>query len=266
VYIILAGISTPLVLSVHSTISYDFAVGIVPGWHTTIFPPYFVAGAVYAGFAMVLMLAIPLRAVFGLKDLITMRHLENCAKVMLATGLMVFYGYCMEAFTAWYSGNQYEYFLFLNRLFGPYWWSYWALIFCNGIAPQVLWIKAVRTNTIGLFAVSIVVSIGMWLERFVIVITSLHRDYLPSSWAMYSPTFWDWLLYLGTFGLFTTLFLLFVRAVPSIAMAEMRELVHHENHAAHAPGHGNDHDSTGTGAAQASPGGVVNEAAAKAGG
>lgn len=230
VYLILAGISTPLVLSVHSTISFDFAVGIVPGWHTTIFPPYFVAGAVYAGFAMVLLLAIPLRAVFGLKHLVTMRHLENCAKVMLATGLVVFYGYCMEAFTSWYGGNKYEQFMSLNRLMGPYAWSYWALIFCNGIAPQVLWFRKVRTNVVWLFVMSIVVSIGMWLERFVIVITSLHRDFIPSSWAIYNPTGWDWSLYIGTMGLFLTLFLLFVRALPSIAMAEMRELVHHHGH------------------------------------
>ena len=237
VYVILAGISTPLVLSVHSTISFDFAAGIVPGWHTTIFPPYFVAGAVFAGFAMVLMLAIPLRHLYGLKDLITMRHLENCAKVMLATGLMVAYGYAMEMFTAWYSGNIYEKFLFFNSRINPhapYAWSYYSLITCNCIIPQLLWFKKIRTNLVWLFALSIVVSIGMWLERFVIIIVSLNRDFLPSSWAVYTPTFWDWALFAGTFGLFLTLFLLFVRALPMIAAAEVRELVHHENHA-HGP-------------------------------
>jgi Ni/Fe-hydrogenase subunit HybB-like protein len=241
VYLILAGISTPLVLSVHSTISFDFAFGIVPGWHTTIFPPYFVAGAVFAGFAMVLMLAIPLRHIYGLKDLITMRHLENCAKVMLATGLMVIYGYFMEVFTAWYSGNIYErYMQFTSRMgSGPYAWAYWSLIFCNGVAPQILWFKKYRTNLTCLFVVSVIVSIGMWLERFVIIVVSLSRDYLPSSWAVYQPTFWDWALYAGTFGLFLTLFLLFVRALPSIAVAEMRELVHHESHhGAHGGSHG----------------------------
>jgi molybdopterin-containing oxidoreductase family membrane subunit len=241
VYLILAGISTPLVLSVHSTISFDFAFSIVPGWHTTIFPPYFVAGAVFAGFAMVLMLAIPLRHLYGLKDLITMRHLENCAKVMLATGLMVVYGYFMEVFTAWYSGNIYErYMQFESRMgSGDYAWAYWSLIFCNAVVPQILWIKKYRTNLTCLFLVSVVVSIGMWLERFVIIVVSLSRDYLPSSWAIYQPTFWDWALYAGTFGLFLTLFLLFVRALPSIAVAEMRELVHHESHhGPHGGGHG----------------------------
>ncbi len=232
-YVILAGISTPLVLSVHSTISFDFAVGVVPGWHTTIFPPYFVAGAVFAGFAMVILLAVPLRAVFGLKDLITMKHLENSGKIMLATGLIVTYGYAMEVFTAWYSGNIYEQFMALNRAFGPYGWSYWALIFCNALAPQLLWFKSVRTSIPWLLIISVIVSIGMWLERFVIIVVSLHRDYLPSSWGLYAPTVWDWAFYAGTFGLFLTLFLLFVRALPSIAMAEMRELVHHEEHQKH---------------------------------
>jgi molybdopterin-containing oxidoreductase family membrane subunit len=246
-YMILAGISTPLVLSVHSTISYDFAMGIVPGWHTTIFPPYFVAGAVFAGFAMVLILAIPLRALYGLKDLITMRHLENCAKVMLATGLIVCYGYAMEIWTAWYSANTYEqYMQFTSRMRmigenpAPYAWSYWALWFCNGFVPQILWFRWARTNVVVLFLVSIVVSIGMWLERFVIIVVSLSRDYLPSSWGYYSPTIWDVALYAGTFGLFFTLFLLFIRILPSIAIAEMRELVHHESH------HGHGHDTHGS--------------------
>jgi molybdopterin-containing oxidoreductase family membrane subunit len=232
-YLLLAGVSTPLVLSVHSIISFDFSVGIVPGWHSTIFPPYFVAGAVYAGFAMVLLLAIPLRATCGLRDLITMRHLENCAKVMLATGLVVFYGYIMEVFFGWYSANTYEkYMTFQSRMFGPYGWSYWSLIFCNGLAPQILWFKKMRTSIPVLFIVSIIVSIGMWLERFVIVVTSLARDFLPSSWDMYYPTFWDWAVYVGTFGLFFTLFLLFVRLLPSISITEVRELVHHHGHTA----------------------------------
>jgi len=230
VYLILAGISTPLVLSVHSTISFDFAFSQLPGWHTTIFPPYFVAGAVYAGFAMVLMLAIPMREIFGLKDLITMRHLENMGKVMLATGLFVFYGYMMEAFCAYYSGDIYERFMETNRAFGPYGWSFWALMFCNGAAPQVLWFRKVRTNLIWLYAVSVVVSIGMWLERWVIIVLPLTRAMLPSSWGQYTPTGWDWAQYIGTFGLFLTCFLLFVRMLPGIAMAEMRELVHHEMH------------------------------------
>lgn len=233
-YLILAGLSTPLVLSVHSIISFDFAYSQVPGWHSTIFPPYFVAGAVFAGFAMVLLLAIPMRALFHLKDLITMRHLENCAKVMLATGLIVFYGYIMEVFFGWYSASKYEsYMTFESRMFGPYGWSYWALIFCNGIAPQILWFKKARTNIPILFIVSVIVSIGMWLERFVIIVVSLSRDFLPSSWGMYYPSFWDYSLYAGTFGLFMTLFLLFCRFLPVIAVAEMREVVHHEAHTAH---------------------------------
>jgi len=232
-YLLLAGLSTPLVLSVHTIVSYDFAVGIVPGWHSTIFPPYFVAGAVFAGFAMVLILAIPLRATCNLKDLITMKHLENCAKVMLATGLVVFYGYIMEVFFGWYSANQYEqYMTFDNRMFGPYAWSYWSLILCNGIVPQILWFKKWRTNIPMLFFVSVVVSIGMWLERFVIITTSLSFDFLPSSWGLYYPTVWDWCVYVGTMGLFFTLFMLFVRALPSISIAEVRELVHTHGHGA----------------------------------
>jgi len=242
-YMILAGISTPLVLSVHSTISFDFAVGIIPGWHTTVFPPYFVAGALVGGFAMVLILAIPLRAIYGLKDLITMRHLENCAKVMLLSVLIVCYGYALEIFTAWYSANTYEkYMQFVSRIkfwgpdAGPYAWSYYALWICNGLVPQALWFRKVRTSPFWLFVISIVLSIGMWLERFVIIVVSLTRDFLPSSWGYYSPTKWDVMLYMGTFGLFFTLFLLFIRFVPVIAIAEMRELVHHENH--HGAGHG----------------------------
>ena len=224
-YLLLAGMSTPLVLSVHTVVSFDFSVGILPGWHATIFPPYFVAGAIYAGFAMVLTLAIPLRRMYGLEDFITMRHLENMAKVTLVTGLIVVYGYAMEAFYAWYSANQYEKFMMVNRMTGPYAWSYWMLIFCNGIVPQTLWIKRLRTNTIWLFVMALIVSVGMWLERFVIIVTSLHRDFLPSSWDMYYPTIWDFATFFGTVGLFVTLMFLFVRLLPMISIFEMRTLV-----------------------------------------
>jgi Ni/Fe-hydrogenase subunit HybB-like protein len=224
-YLLLAGLATPLVISVHTVVSFDFAVGIVPGWHTTIFPPYFVAGAIYAGFAMVLTLAIPLRKLYGLEDFITMRHLENMGKVMLATGLIVAYGYTMEVFGGYYSGNQYEAFMIKNRMLGPYSHFYWALILCNVIAPQFLWIKNVRTSTVGLFICAMFTNVGMWLERFVIIVTSLHRDFLPSSWGMYHPTFWDWSTFIGTLGLFFTLFFLFVRFMPVISIFEMRTIV-----------------------------------------
>jgi molybdopterin-containing oxidoreductase family membrane subunit len=224
-YLILAGLSTPLVVSVHTVVSFDFAVGVVPGWHATIFPPYFVAGAIYAGFAMVLTLAIPLRKAYGLEDFITMKHIENMAKVMLATGLVVAYGYLMEAFMAWYSGNIYERFMILNRMTGPYAWSYRALIFCNVIVINTLWVKRLRTNVPYLFGVALVVSVGMWLERFVIIVTSLHRDFLPSSWGMYRGTIFDWSAFLGTIGLFLTLFFLFIRFLPAISIFEMRTLV-----------------------------------------
>jgi len=224
-YLLLAGLATPLVLSVHTVVSFDFAMGIIPGWHATIFPPYFVAGAIYAGFAMVLILAIPLRKFYGLEDFITMRHLRNMAKVMLATGLIVVYGYFMEAFMAWYSGNQYEQYMILNRMTGPYAFWYWLLIFCNAVAPQVLWFEKMQNNVAVLFTIALIVSVGMWLERFIIVVTSLHRDFLPSSWGMYYPTFWDWATYLGTIGMFFMLILLFVRLMPSISIFEMRTLV-----------------------------------------
>ena len=224
-YLLLAGMSTPLVLSVHTVVSFDFAVGIVPGWHATIFPPYFVAGAIYAGFAMVLALGIPLRKMYGLEDFITMRHLENMAKVTLVTGLIVVYGYAMEAFYGFYSANEYENFMIHNRMYGPYAWSYWMLIFCNGIVPQTLWIKRLRTNTVWLFIMALIVSVGMWLERFVIIVTSLHRDFLPSSWDMYYPTKWDFMTFFGTIGLFVTLMFLFVRVLPMISIFEMRTLV-----------------------------------------
>lgn len=229
-YLILAGLSTPLVVSVHSIVGLDFAVSVIPGWHVTIFPPYFVAGAIFSGFAMVLTLAIPVRALFGLKDLITLNHLNNISKVMLATGLMVLYGYGMEAFFAWYSANEYEGYMFKNRMEGPYWWSYWALILCNGVFPQLLWIKKVRTSPVILFFLSIIINIGMWLERFVIVITSLHRDYLPSSWGMYSPTKFDWGLYIGTIGFFLFLMTLALKFLPIVSQFEVRELLHKKKH------------------------------------
>ena len=224
-YLLLAGLATPLVVSVHTVVSFDFAVGLIPGWHATIFPPYFVAGAIYAGFAMVLTLCIPLRKFYGLEDFITMRHLENMAKVMLATGLIVAYGYMMEAFMAWYSANPYEKFMILNRMTGPYASMYWALIVCNVIAPNTLWIKNLRTNVPYLFFMSLVVSVGMWLERYVIIVTSLHRDFLPSSWGMYSGTFYDWSAFIGTIGLFITLLFLFIRFLPVISIFEMRTIL-----------------------------------------
>ena len=224
-YLLLAGLATPLVVSVHTVVSFDFAIGIVPGWHTTIFPPYFVAGAIYSGFAMVLVLAIPIRAVYGLEDFITSRHLENMAKVMLATGLIVAYGYLMEGFMSWYSVDQYERYMAMNRWTGPYAPAYWALILINIVIPQALWFKRARTSVVMLFLISLAVNIGMWLERFIIVVTSLHRDFLPSAWNMYYPTIWDWSTFIGTIGLFLALLFLFLRFLPMISIFEMRTLV-----------------------------------------
>ena len=224
-YLLLAGLATPLVVSVHSVVSLDFAVGIIPGWHTTVFPPYFVAGAIFSGFAMVLSLAIPIRKFYGLEDFITLRHLDNMAKVMLATGLMVGYGYVMETFMAWYSADRYEQFLAFNRALGPYGWAYWMLIACNVVIPQLLWSRRVRRNVPLLFVISIIVNIGMWLERFVIVVTSLHRDFLPSSWGMFYPTRWDFAALFGSLGLFLSLLFLFIRFLPMISISEMRTLV-----------------------------------------
>jgi molybdopterin-containing oxidoreductase family membrane subunit len=224
-YLLLAGLATPLVVSVHTVVSLDFTAGIVPGWHSTIFPPYFVAGAIYSGFAMVLTLAIPLRKFYGLEDFITMKHLENMAKVLLATGLIVAYGYLIEVFFSWYSANKYEQYMMWNRMHGPYAHTYWMLIFCNCLIPQFLWFRQVRTNIPILFIISIIVNVGMWLERYVIVITSLHRDFVPGAWGMYHGTFWDYATYYGTIGLFFFLMLLFIRFLPMISIAEMRELV-----------------------------------------
>ena len=230
-YLLLAALSFPLVLSVHSTIAMDFAVSQVPGWNNTVMPPYFVAGAVFAGFAMVLLLAIPLRRAFGLEGLITMRHLDNAAKLLLGTGMIVVYGYGVELFYAWYSGVEFEVFMAYNRVFGAdHGWAFWALILCNLVAIQPLWFRKVRQSPAALFVISIFVSIGMWLERFVIIVVSLTKDFLPSSWGNYVPTFWDWALYAGSFGLFGTLFLIFIRLLPSIATTEMKELVHHDAH------------------------------------
>jgi molybdopterin-containing oxidoreductase family membrane subunit len=224
-YLLLAGLAAPLVLSVHSVVSFDFAVAMVPGWHSTIFPPYFVAGAIYSGFAMVLNIIIPVRRLYGLKTLITPRHLNNMAVVMLVTGMMVAYGYVMEAFMSWYSGDIFEQFMMANRAFGPYGWIFWALMSLNVFIPQLLWSKKIRTNTVALFFVALAVNIGMWVERFVIVVTSLHRDFTPSAWGMYYPTFWDWATLFGSVGLFLTLLFLFVRFLPMISIAETRKTI-----------------------------------------
>jgi molybdopterin-containing oxidoreductase family membrane subunit len=224
-YLLLAALATPLVLSVHSVVSFDFAIAQLPGWHTTVFPPYFVAGAIFSGFAMVMTLAIPARQFFGLKHLITMRHLENVAKIILVTGSMVGYAYGIEFFIAWYGGNPYEAYAFVSRALGPYAWAYWIMVSCNVLAPQLFWFKKLRTNLWVLMGVCILVNIGMWFERFVITVTSLSADFLPSSWGYYSPTAVDILTFVGSFGLFFTLFLLFVRFLPMVAMAEVKSVM-----------------------------------------
>jgi molybdopterin-containing oxidoreductase family membrane subunit len=228
--LLLAGLSTPLVLSVHSIVSFDFAVALIPGWHTTIFPPYFVAGAIYAGFAMVLTLMIPMRMIYGLEDFINERHLNNMAKVMLASGMIVAYGYFMEQLIAWYSASTYEGFMMQNRMHGPYSVYYFFLILCNIVVPQLLWIRYFRTNMFWLFFVCQFINVGMWLERFIIVVTSLHRDYMPSSWDMFHPTIWDITIYVGTIGLFTVLFFLFIRGLPMISLHEIRTLLVSKDH------------------------------------
>lgn len=233
-YLILAGISTPLVLSVHSVVSFDFATSVIPGWHTTIFPPYFVAGAIFGGFAMVLTLLLPARALFGLQDLITQRHIDNMCKIILLTGTIVGYAYSMEFFIAWYSGNQFEKFTFMNRAFGPYSWAYWTMISCNVLSPQLFWFKFCRTNPLVIFFVINCVNAGMWFERFVIIVTSLHRDFLPSSWGYFKPTIVDILTFVGTIGLFVFLFLLFIRVLPMITIFEVKAVLPeadpHHNH------------------------------------
>ena len=237
-YLILAAVATPLVLSVHSVVSFDFAVSQLPAWHTTIFPPYFVAGAIFGGFAMVVLLMVPAREFFGLKDLVTMRHLENMNKVILLTGTIVGYAYSMEFFVAWYSGNKYDQFAFINRAFGPYGWSFWfGMFFCNVLSPQVFWFKKMRTSRVVMMIVATLVTIGMWFERFIIIVVALHRDFLPSSWGFYKPTIVDMLTLAGSFGLFFTLFLLFCRFLPMISMAEVKTIMPQ----AHAHGEGHDH-------------------------
>jgi Ni/Fe-hydrogenase subunit HybB-like protein len=233
-YLILAGLATPLVLSVHTIVSFDFAVSQLPGWHTTIFPPYFVAGAIFSGFAMVLTLLIPLRKWYGMEHIITIKHLENMAKIILLTGSMVGYAYGMEFFIAWYSGNPYETFAFVNRAFGPYYWAYWIMVSCNVITPQLVWFKKIRRSPTALFILSIFVNIGMWFERFVITVTSLHADFLPSSWDYYRATIWDLGMLVGSFGLFFTLFCLFIRYLPMIAIAEIKTVLPQAN--PHPPG------------------------------
>ena len=221
-YLLLAALATPLVLSVHSIVSFDFAVAQLPGWHTTIFPPYFVAGAVFSGFAMVVTLMIIARQLFGLKHLMTLHHLECMNKIILVTGSIVGYAYGMEFFMAWYSGSEYEAFAFVNRAFGPYSWAYWTMISCNVIFPQLFWFKAIRRSIPLMFIICIIVNIGMWFERFVITVTSLHRDFLPSSWGYYKPTIVDVLTLIGSFGLFFTFFLLFLKFLPMIAISEVK--------------------------------------------
>ena len=221
-YLLLAGLSTPLVLSVHTIVSFDFAVSNVPGWHTTIFPPYFVAGAIFSGFAMVLTLMLPLRAIYRLHDVINQYHIDNMCKIILATGTMVGYAYATEFFIAAYSGNVFEKFAFVNRAFGQYWWAYWIMVSCNVITPQLFWFKKVRENHSLVWIICLFVNVGMWFERFVITCTSLANDYLPSSWGYYSPTIVDIFTFFGTFGFFSVLFLLFIRFLPLLPMAELK--------------------------------------------
>jgi molybdopterin-containing oxidoreductase family membrane subunit len=223
-YLLMAGLATPLVISVHSVVSLDFSIANLPGWHSTIFPPYFVAGALFSGFAMALTIAIPLRSIFSLQDFITQTHLSNMAKVMLACGLVVTYSYAVELFNAAYGNDRYEKFAMTNRMFGPYGWIYWIVIFCNVLVPQLIWSARIRARPAALLAIAIVINIGMWLERFMIIVVSLHRDFLPSSWGSFVPTFWDWATLFGSLGTFALFFLLFVRFLPAISMSEMRRL------------------------------------------
>ncbi|MDF3820249.1 polysulfide reductase NrfD [Leptospira sp. 96542] len=232
VSMILAALSTPLVLSVHTIVSFDFAVSILPGWHTTIFPPYFVAGAIFSGFAMVVTLMVIAREVFNLKNYITMKHLDNMNKIMMVTGLIVGLAYGTEFFIAWYSGNEYEGFAFWNRAFGPYGWAYFIMISCNVLSPQVFWFRKLRYSIPVMFVASLVVNVGMWFERFVIMMT-LNRDFLPSSWAMYTPTVFDYAMLIGTFGIFFTLFLLWCRIMPVIAIAEVKTVMPQKEGAHH---------------------------------
>src|ERR1041385_5896813 len=246
-YLLLAGLSTPLVLSVHSVVSFDFATSILPTWHTTIFPPYFVAGAIFGGFAMVLTLLLPARAIYKLQDIITIQHIDKMAKVILLTGSFVTYAYGMGFFVAWYSGNQYEKFAFFNRIFGPYWWYWWVgMLFCNMLSPQLFWFRRFRQNIYVVYFVCMCVNAGMWFERFIIIVGGLHRDFLPSSWGLFIPTWVDIWTFVGTFGIFLSLFLIFIRYLPMIAMSEVKIVLpeanpHHaspEEHHAIAAGGG----------------------------
>jgi Ni/Fe-hydrogenase subunit HybB-like protein len=225
VSLVLAGLATPLVLSVHTIVSFDFATSVIPGWHTTIFPPYFVAGAVFSGFAMVLTLLLIVRKTMRLEEYITGKHIELMSIIIIVTGSIVGIAYITELFVAWYSGVEYEQYAFFNRATGPYWWAYWAMMTCNVITPQLFWFKKIRTNLVAIFIISIFVNIGMWFERFVIIVTSVHRDYLPSSWSMFHPTMTDIGIYIGTFGLFFTCFLLFIRFFPVIAQSEIKSIL-----------------------------------------
>jgi len=223
--LILAGLATPLVLSVHSVVSFDFAVGIIPGWHSTIFPPYFVAGAIFSGFAMVMTLAVITRKAYGLEDFITINHLEKMNIIMLVTGSMVAYSYVIELFTAWYSGNIYEQFIAMTRMTGPYAWAYWTMIFCNVVVPQFFWSKRLRRNVPVMFVASILINVGMWFERFVIVVSSLAQDFVPSSWDYFAPSVWDIIMLIGSFGLFLSLFMLFIRWLPMVAASEVKGIL-----------------------------------------
>ena len=266
-YLILAGISTPLVLSVHSIVSFDFATSILPGWHTTIFPPYFVAGAIFGGFAMVLLLLIPVRELFpNFKDILTLRHLENMAKIILATGMMVGFAYAMEFFIAWYGGNEYELYAFLgnrvNPQTAPYWWAYWTMIFCNVLTPQVFWIRKIRQNPLAIWIVAAFVTVGMWFERFVIIVTSLHRAFLPGEWQMFWPTPVDILTFVGSIGFFLFMFLLFLKFLPVFAMAELKAVMPqasphaHDDDGDHEDSHGHEIQAASQGMGYAAEGGA----------
>jgi Ni/Fe-hydrogenase subunit HybB-like protein len=237
-YLVLAGISTPLVLSVHSTVSFDFATSVLPGWHTTIFPPYFVAGAIFGGFAMVLTLMLPARSLYKLHDVFTWDHIDVMCKLLLLTGSIVGYAYCMEFFVAFYGANPFERFAFLNRYFGPYWWASWTMFACNVVMPQLMWVRAFRRNWAIVFFVSMCANAGMWFERFVIFVISLHRDFLPSAWRMYGPTWVDVFTFAGTFGIFLTLFLLFIRFLPMVAMSEVKSVLPEADPHYHPPAPG----------------------------
>jgi molybdopterin-containing oxidoreductase family membrane subunit len=244
VYLILAGLATPLVLSVHTIVSFDFAVSLIPGWHTTIFPPYFVAGAIFSGFAMVQNALIVIRKVYDMEDLIPLKTLETMNKIILLTGTMVGYAYTMEFFIAWCSGSQFEYFTFVNRAFGPYAWAYWIMFSCNVFSPQLFWFKKIRTNIPIMFIIAVFVNVGMWFERFVITVTSLSRDFLPSSWAYYKPTMVDFGILIGSFGLFFTLVLLFAKTLPAVSIAEIKAVAkgaQPTHHGGHDDNHGEGH-------------------------